>query len=434
VVLREPRVNAKHGYWRINLRFLGNQSSGAGGALLLDAASPEISDCVFSGNTSGASGGAVRAVNASAPFFSNSEFKSNVASGDGGAVSHDTSPAEYQTCRFSANESAQSGGAVANASSASQFTNSELSGNRASGAGGAVFNEVGSAAVLTNCTVQGNRATLGGGGIANDASNPVLTNLLVWQNEAMGVTTGSAASIDNQNGSTPIYAHTLAENMDLTASGTGNLDGTDAASDPGFLDPTAPSSAPFSDGDLGLRAFSPAIDAGDNAAISLMYDLAGKPRKINGDRSGAITVDLGAYELAAIIFVDSSILGLGGANNGSSWVNAFVDLQDALASASSGTELWIADGIYSPDLGAEKVYRDRDETFTLKNGVSLYGGFAGHETGLKERDPAVNESILSGDLFRNDAASGFTDNSYHVVTATAIEAGVTLDGTRMALT
>ncbi|HEX5840091.1 MAG TPA: hypothetical protein VFY26_19800, partial [Anaerolineales bacterium] len=63
-----------------------------------------------------------------------------------------------------------------------------------------------------------------------------------------------------------------------------------------------------------------------------------------------------------------------GANDGTSWTNGFTDLQLALAAASSGDEIWVATGVYKPTSGT-----DRSVSFVLKNGVAVYGGFAGTE-------------------------------------------------------
>lgn len=130
---------------------------------------------------------------------------------------------------------------------------------------------------------------------------------------------------------------------------------------------------------------------------------------------------------ARVIHVDSNASSGG---DGISWGTAFDNLQDALDNARNGDEIWIADGIYRPtqltDLGDA-----RTATFTLKNGVKIYGGFDGTETLRSERDPATNASILSGDLSQNDGANftNNTDNAYKVLTAgNGITAATVLDG------
>jgi len=87
-----------------------------------------------------------------------------------------------------------------------------------------------------------------------------------------------------------------------------------------------------------------------------------------------------------------------GQNTGTSWPDAFRDLQDALAVAQAGDEIWVAGGVYKPDRGAG----DRTMAFELVSGVGLYGGFTGWESRREERDLALNETILSGDLAGDD--------------------------------
>jgi len=89
-----------------------------------------------------------------------------------------------------------------------------------------------------------------------------------------------------------------------------------------------------------------------------------------------------------IIYVDAFADGY---NNGTSWENAFVDLQDALTQyrAGCGTEIWVAQGFYDPGRLAE-------DTFDLPDGLSVYGGFKGDETTRSQRDPKQYKSVLTG--------------------------------------
>jgi predicted outer membrane repeat protein len=108
-----------------------------------------------------------------------------------------------------------------------------------------------------------------------------------------------------------------------------------------------------------------------------------------------------------------------GANNGTSWTNAFNSLQSALSAAGSGDEIWVAAGRYTPG-------SLRTSSFILKSGVAVYGGFAGNETILSQRNWATHAATLSGDLNGDD--SGFTnngENSYRVVVGAT---GAILDG------
>ena len=93
---------------------------------------------------------------------------------------------------------------------------------------------------------------------------------------------------------------------------------------------------------------------------------------------------------ADIIYVDIDATG---SDTGTSWLHAFVDLQDALGIAVAGDEIWVADGVYKPTQGS-----DRYAYFTVQRGVHLAGGFAGVESFLTGRDWTTNVTILSGEL------------------------------------
>lgn len=135
----------------------------------------------------------------------------------------------------------------------------------------------------------------------------------------------------------------------------------------------------------------------------------------------------GAY--ADIIYVDSGALLVTG--NGSSWASPFFSLQDALAAAQPGDELWVKAGTYIPDRTAATPFGtgNRDASFGMKFGVEVYGGFNGTETARSQRDPEANPTVLSGEL--GIVAAGqppvMTDNSRSVVTAFNVTESV-LDG------
>jgi hypothetical protein len=77
--------------------------------------------------------------------------------------------------------------------------------------------------------------------------------------------------------------------------------------------------------------------------------------------------------LGEAIYVDADAAG---ANNGSSWENAYNCLQDALADANSpdkAVEIRVAEGVYKPDHGAAQTPGDMEATFRLINGVKVRG-------------------------------------------------------------
>jgi len=123
-----------------------------------------------------------------------------------------------------------------------------------------------------------------------------------------------------------------------------------------------------------------------------------------------------------VIYVDDDANGL---NDGTSWTNAYKFLQDALAEAESAekpVEVRIAQGTYKPDEGSRQQPHDRNASFQLYAGASIWGGFAGCTSAdPNEHDATLYQTILSGDLLGNDAESQslsdrtHNDNSHHVI-------------------
>ena len=128
-----------------------------------------------------------------------------------------------------------------------------------------------------------------------------------------------------------------------------------------------------------------------------------------------------------------------GTYTGSSWATAYRRLQNALNNAASGDQIWVAAGVYYPDEGTIPTNDDPNSTFTLKNGVAVYGGFSGTETLLSQRNAATNLTILTGDIDKNDTNTDGNfiaeqtsdiqgDNAYHVVSGGGTNATAILDG------
>ncbi|GIV31813.1 MAG: hypothetical protein KatS3mg030_115 [Saprospiraceae bacterium] len=109
-----------------------------------------------------------------------------------------------------------------------------------------------------------------------------------------------------------------------------------------------------------------------------------------------------------------------GANDGSSWANAFTDLHSALQKSEYGDQIWVASGTWYPTDDT-----DRSKRFELKNGVKLYGGFSGWETSLAERDWETNKTILSGDI---GITGDSTDNSYNILFMMDVDSSTRVDG------
>jgi len=115
--------------------------------------------------------------------------------------------------------------------------------------------------------------------------------------------------------------------------------------------------------------------------------------------------------------------GATGSATGLSWANAFTGLQEALSVVIPGDEIWVAAGQYKPTTGTNRTI-----AFNLRNGVDVYGSFAGTETHPDERDIAGNPTVLNGDI-GEPGTSG--DNSRSVVKAANINTAIILDGFRI---
>ncbi len=178
----------------------------------------------------------------------------------------------------------------------------------------------------------------------------------------------------------------------------------------------------------------------------------------------SITLGLIAFLLTAssttaqmVIYVDSRAPANG---PGHDWQHAYHFLRDAAASAGSGDEIRVAQGVYRPD--RTTLYPagtgSRYAAFQLTTGVTITGGYRGLAGGGNpdDRDITAFATILSGDLNGDDVPvackwdwdcddyarrcedgfcmlpEGLEDNSYHVVTSAWADATVVFDGVTIA--
>lgn len=92
----------------------------------------------------------------------------------------------------------------------------------------------------------------------------------------------------------------------------------------------------------------------------------------------------------------------GTSGDGKSWATASASIDSIIGVASAGDEVWIAEGTYKPTT-LIRSNRKNSRAFALKDGVSLYGGFAGTEKDKAERAVGkkpyefAHETILNGD-------------------------------------
>ncbi|HWY35498.1 MAG TPA: hypothetical protein VNX68_12705, partial [Nitrosopumilaceae archaeon] len=119
-----------------------------------------------------------------------------------------------------------------------------------------------------------------------------------------------------------------------------------------------------------------------------------------------------------IIYVNTAAAG---ANNGTSWANAYKQFQNAVTAAGPGAQIWVAAGNYFPGLSGQN-----GNSFTLKNNVQIYGGFNGTENALGQRNFFLHRSVLSGDLDQSGGPSAA--DAYHVVSTLNTDSTASLDG------
>jgi ribonuclease BN (tRNA processing enzyme) len=338
---------------------LGGAGSGSGAGMVNYQASPTVRNCIFENNKAGKGGAVYNMTSASfpprpnatgkAPVFIDCIFRKNSARGRGGGVSNDlgTSPT-FLNCVFEANETPQKGGGMYNDFGCSPtLINCLFTGNSAQSAAG-MGNDGGSSPVLYYCTFTKNHAEDAGASLyqgTGPASNPSVILCLVAGNTC----DWEGPGIYNWHDNSPRIEGSVFETSD---SG-------DAGYKPGrFVETDLP------------RLLTTLVSY---RAQPVREPVAEEPERIPSSER--------------IVYVDAARPATG---DGRGWSTAHASLSAALEDAGSdGAQIWVKAGTYSPG-------PDRTNSFVLRPGIRLYGGFAGTETQRDQRDAAKHATVLNG--------------------------------------
>ncbi|MCB0518029.1 MAG: immunoglobulin domain-containing protein [Lewinellaceae bacterium] len=123
---------------------------------------------------------------------------------------------------------------------------------------------------------------------------------------------------------------------------------------------------------------------------------------------------------AQTIFVAQNATG-----NGTSWSSATGNLKTALENAAPGTEIWVKQGTYRPASCTNCTFNDRNQYFQIPSSVKLYGGFAGTENNIGQRNIAAHPTYLSGDI---DSDGTLAHNSFTVIFTHNVNVETMVDG------
>ncbi|QKZ12531.1 beta strand repeat-containing protein [Spirosoma sp. KUDC1026] len=426
-----------------------NNGNGAG-----NTCSPLIRNCLFQNNNAANQGGALHNAGytsgTSSPSLINCAFQNNNATNQGGAIYNDgsvggTSNTRLTNCSFQAN-SASSGGAMSS-----------------------VGYQGTSGPVLTNCVVWGN------GGASTFTNGPgafITTSYSLFETSVTGYNPGTgnltttvspflSATDTRLNGCTPALnsgdnaAYSAANGPATDLAGNARVFPNGGRIDMGAyeLQTTAGLSVSVpgvNKAILSLAFSQPFTVTGGTSPYSYSLASGSLPTGLSLASTGVVSgtpTQVGSFTITVkatdatgcsgvsapyVLTVDPGspirYVRAGASGSGNSWADASGNLQSQINFAGA-QQVWVAAGTYKPTTGT-----DRTISFSMKNGVAVYGGFAGTETSLSQR-PAINpvggnpsSTTLSGNIGN---AGSSTDNTYHVFShprEVALNSTAVLDG------
>ncbi len=447
-------------------------TSGLGGAVFNNQTSLTVTGCRFANNVGEGGGGAVYEYQ-SAGRYENSLFLNNRGMMGGGVVTESGSPVFINSV-FSGNSASSQGGVGYNLGRDAVWVNCSFLGNSAAG-GGHMFYNLMSNPLLTNCVLYGNGPVTGlfvNDNIVGSSSTQINYSLLE---------SGTTGFTGSNNLTTSVSPFVSATDLRVKPCvGTNGINSGDNAAYTGPTDDIAGKARKYADGIIDMGAYeyqqgtitsltgaAPVVStalvkqsfsqqfsaSGGDAPYHFTLKSGSLPPGLSLSTSGVVSgtpslvisttigVDVAdAYQCMFTIpvyrlTVEADLRQIryvkpvaSGSGDGSSWQHATADLQGAIdaVSALSGGQVWVAAGLYKPTTGG-----DRSASFRLRNGVQVYGGFAGTEATLSERavihpvNGQPSSTTLSGDI---GTPGDNTDNVYKVVRNEGNAGTVVLDG------
>ncbi|HEV2479495.1 MAG TPA: choice-of-anchor Q domain-containing protein [Puia sp.] len=387
--------------------FIRGSSNAEGPVVQLTGSNMQFTNCYFRSFNSG--GNLISGTQNSNGSFTNCVFK-NVWSD---AISLDNSSPVFTRCLFDSNNLA-----VTNADYAAPIFNNCVSIN------GMFLQNTKSAPRVNNSTIINTYNYTYTPNAAqeelitdNDSSTLRANNTIFWGSKLLAGhrDISDTALTSGAQPSTSILTNCLTRNT-----GTNGVNGNVVGVNPRFSNVSniyGPDKIMFTaDDGITLARCSPAINTGNNGAGTVLStDILGSPRIYGG------TVDMGAYELQQTplkvfgYYVDAAA---SGQNNGTSWQDAYTNLQTAVCNVCSDT-LRVAAGVYKPALN------DPDSSFDFQRDFRLMGGYPTGGATDAQRDPFAHLTILSGDIGR---IGDSTDNSTDIITIESVPDSVVIDG------
>ncbi|MCK5863050.1 MAG: right-handed parallel beta-helix repeat-containing protein, partial [Candidatus Hydrogenedentes bacterium] len=413
-----------------NCTFTENRSF-RGGGLYTYSGSFQIANCIFIDNWATSVGGGIYC-DSGYPHITHCTLVNNRA-GYGGGIYCDSGRPSIINCTLSDNQARLYGGGIYNKGVLSTVTNCILKSNWGGQRAGGIYNRRGSLE-MTNCTLIDNQSS-DGHSLYNNHNQVDITNCILWNNMNLNVAevVGNITIIYSciRGGYTgagntdmpPLFVNAPYSVQPLSGSPCIDTGTSDDAPDSDILGRSRPAGTGV---DMGayeggvspedvvtLAVTTLPVGSGWTAPpegihnygrgdiVLLMADGMGNAFShwaddASGDASIA-TVLMDDNKTATAIFIENIYRVDANSTvsepDGRSWTTAYPVMQSAVdvASSAGGGGIWVAAGIYTATT---------NPVLTMKDGVALYGGFAGTETECDQRDWRVFITSIDGESRR----------------------------------